>query len=241
MKVALVCIAKWENTIEEWVKYHTKLGFDSIFIYQNDWGCGVVADNVVVVDFPGKHQQMPAYNHFLSNFRNEFDWAAFIDVDEYIVLKKHKTIKEFITDFNNPYGIGINWVYFGSDNQEKIIGDEKSFLSRFLKRGDMNMHVKSILNMRANSQMILPHNPNTPLLGTNRKFFDGPYFHDGDISVAQINHYYHKSLEEWSKLYDRGQSDYTDPKKREDWFKLTPHNHLEDKFAYNFYYDNNRL
>jgi hypothetical protein len=238
MKVALVCIAKWEDTIEEWTSYHKKIGFDKIFIYQNDWDCQVKDPNVVVIDFPGKHQQMPAYNHFLDNFRNEFDWVAFFDIDEYLVLKKHKDIKELITEFDNPYGIGINWVYFGGDNQEEITGDKKSFISRFLKRGDMDRHVKCILNLRANSNMPIPHHPNTPLLGMNRKFFIGPFNYEGDIETAQINHYYQKSLEEWSKLYERGQSDYTPSKKKEDWFSIPPHNHILDKLAYEFFYEN---
>lgn len=38
MKTALVCIAKDEDHyIAEWIKYHTKLGFDEIFVYENSW------------------------------------------------------------------------------------------------------------------------------------------------------------------------------------------------------------
>lgn len=38
MKTAIVCIAKNEdNYIDEWIKYHTKLGFDYVYVYQNDW------------------------------------------------------------------------------------------------------------------------------------------------------------------------------------------------------------
>jgi len=237
MKVALVCIAKWEDTIEEWVSYHKKIGFDKVFIYQNDWDCKIVNEDVNVINFPGKHQQMPAYNHFLNHYRNDFDWVAFFDVDEYLVLKKHNNVKDFILEFDNPYGIGVNWVYFGGDNQEKIIGDKKSFISRFTKRGDMNTHIKSILNLRANSNMVLPHNPNTQLMGTNGEFFRGPFNPNGNIEIAQLNHYYHKSLEEWSKLYERGQSDHTQPKKKEDWSLLAPHNHILDKLAYEFFYE----
>lgn len=238
MKVVLVCIAKWEDTISEWIDYHKKLGFDVVYVYQNDWDCGIDSENVIVIDFPGKHMQMSAYNHFLDNFRDEFDWVSFLDVDEYIVLKKHKNIKDFITEFNNPYGIGINWVYFGSCNQEKIVGNKYSFLSRFFMRGDVNPHIKSIVNLKSGSKMVLPHNPSGPLMDTNKKFFSGPFNNMGDILIAQINHYYHKSLEEWEKLHERGQSDNTEPKSREGWFKLPPHCDIEDKFAYNFYYNN---
>ena len=55
MKVALVCIAKNEdNYIEEWVLYHKKLGFDRIFIYENDWKCNLEYPFLTKVPFPGK-------------------------------------------------------------------------------------------------------------------------------------------------------------------------------------------
>ena len=38
MRTALVCIAKNEdNYLDEWIKYHLKLGFSEIFVYQNNW------------------------------------------------------------------------------------------------------------------------------------------------------------------------------------------------------------
>ena len=38
MRTAIVCIAKNEDRyIKEWAEDHLKLGFDSVYIYQNDW------------------------------------------------------------------------------------------------------------------------------------------------------------------------------------------------------------
>ena len=54
MNVALVCIAKNEdNYIEEWVNYHLKLGFDKIFIYQNDWRTSLENERVEKIEFDG--------------------------------------------------------------------------------------------------------------------------------------------------------------------------------------------
>jgi len=37
-KIALVTMAKDEDFyLQEWIDYHLKLGFDDIFIYQNNW------------------------------------------------------------------------------------------------------------------------------------------------------------------------------------------------------------
>lgn len=40
MRCALVCIAKDEDDyIREWADYHLKIGFDDIYILQNNWRC----------------------------------------------------------------------------------------------------------------------------------------------------------------------------------------------------------
>ncbi len=40
--------------------------------------------------------QLKAYNDFIDNKKNDFDFAAFIDVDEFICLKKHRSISDFL-------------------------------------------------------------------------------------------------------------------------------------------------
>ena len=68
--VALVCIAKNEdNYIQEWVEYHKKLGFDTIFIYQNDWVCNLEDNSIVKIELNGECKQTVAYNNFIKEFR----------------------------------------------------------------------------------------------------------------------------------------------------------------------------
>ena len=66
MKVALVCIAKDEdNYIQEWIKYHKEIGFDDIFIYENNWRSGINQTNVKTIPFDGSCMQLRAYNDFI--------------------------------------------------------------------------------------------------------------------------------------------------------------------------------
>jgi hypothetical protein len=54
MRVALVCISKNEdNYIDEWIKYHLKLGFDDIFVCNNDWDFNYDNPNVHITPFNG--------------------------------------------------------------------------------------------------------------------------------------------------------------------------------------------
>lgn len=87
MKIAIVCIAKDEdNYLREWLDYHFKICFDDAYVYCNNWQPHLaVPKNTHLIDWPGEVQQLNAYNDFISKFSKDYDWALFIDVDEYFV------------------------------------------------------------------------------------------------------------------------------------------------------------
>jgi len=219
MKVVLVCIAKDEdNYVEEWLDYNHKLGFDEIIMYENDWECKVDRPFLNKIKFPGAHKQMESYFHFLKFFRNDYDWVAFMDIDEFLVLKKHNNIKDFLTEYDNPHGVAVNWFMFGADGKVNRDENPNSLLKQFTKRQkDVDQLIKTILKSSSNGYMVLPHNPNTPLMDTNGKVFQGPWNPGGPTDVAQINHYHHKTFEDWLIRCNRGQSDHCPTKKPEQW------------------------
>lgn len=237
MKVALVCIAKNEDHyIKEWCDYHLKLGFDQIFIYQNDWVCDLEMKNVTKLTMNGPTKQIESYNTFIKDYHQEFDWVAFFDVDEFLVLKKHTNVKDFISDYSNHDGIGINWVIFGSNGHKEIINNNYSLISRFTKRENgVDEHIKSIIKMtNINRLDMFVHNPNRPNVNTNGNLFYGPFNSEKNDDIAQINHYFCKTRKEFEEKINRGRSDTTDFRKMEE-FDLTDKNEVEDLTAYNFY------
>ena len=212
MKIALVCIARdEENYIEEWVNYNLKLGFDDIFIYENNWKCDIERYNVHKIEFNGSdyHEdtQTKAYNHFLKTYHQKYDWAAFFDVDEFLVLKKHKNIKEFINNYKDESAVCINWVVFG-DNGLSFDGNY-SVLSRFTKRGRIAHEVhKCIVKLNPHTIMANPsHNPiNCEIIDTHFNKCSGPTNEYKNIDIAQLNHYYCKTIEEYQKKVKRNTS-----------------------------------
>lgn len=241
MRVALVCIAKNEdNYIQEWIDYHKKVGFDDIFIYQNNWRWSGESEKVHKINFDGKNLQIVAYNNFLQTYKDQFDWVAFFDVDEFLVLKKHKNIKEFLKDYSDFDAIGINWVLFGNNNHNKV-DSEYSLIKRFTKRqSNVNQHIKSIIKMNKNLNMII-HNPTTFWVNTEKQYKIGPFNVNGSIEVAQINHYFCKTKEEFIEKINRGKAD--NPSIRTmDEYEQHNFNEVEDLIAYNFMYnDNNNI
>ena len=119
--INVICaIAKNENQyINNWVNWHLNLGFDRIYLYDNnDPETTFVGnfieqlDKVEIIDVRGKHEanfQNKCYNEFYNS--HKFDWCAFIDIDEFIILNKWKTIDEFLSDniFSSTNVIRLNW------------------------------------------------------------------------------------------------------------------------------------
>lgn len=236
MKTALVCIAKNEDRyIDEWIQYHTKVGFDNIFIYQNDWYCNVEHPNIVKIQFDGKEKQIDSYNDFIKNHSNDYDWVAFFDVDEFLVLKKHQNIKDFLQEFSEYNAIGINWVLFGDNNLDKVDG-EYSVIKRFTKRQkNVNNHVKCIIKPNVSITMSV-HNPNIPWVDPHKRNNNGPYntLNPND-DIVQLNHYFCKTKEEFITKCERGRADIIQNRPIS-YFDEHNFNEKEDLNAHNFFY-----
>lgn len=232
MKVALVCIAKNEDSyIGEWAKYHKKLGFDDIFVYQNNWRVPVIDTETVNIDSDGNPRQLESYNDFIANYWMHYQWAAFLDVDEFIVLKKHNNIQEFVADYDEYSGVGINWYLFGDNGQtEKQTG----LLNRFTKRqSSVNQHVKCMYKMRPDLVMVNPHHGNVGWVDTNKNAHQGPFNPGGPTDVAQINHYFCKTFVEFQEKVSKGLADSNRMRDIQDFYSHN-FNDVEDLQALNF-------
>lgn len=238
MKVALVCIAKNEdNYIEEWINFHTKLGFDKIFIYENNWRCNINHDNVIKIRFDGNVQQLNAYNHFIKKFTGEYDWVAFFDVDEFLVLKKHNNIHEFLSVYNDHHSVCINWVLFGDNHISEINNNDYSVIKRFTKRQlGTNQHIKIITKLFNGLHMNV-HHSNLYSVDTNMNKINGPFNPNGPDDTAQLNHYFCKTKQEFALKVARGRADVSSLRSMSE-FDNHNFNDLEDLLAYNFMYAN---
>lgn len=239
MRVALVCIAKNEdNYIKEWIEYNLKLGFDDVFIYQNNWYYPIKHENVYLIEINGYGKQVYAYNHFIASYYKEYDWVAFFDVDEFLVLKKHENVKRFIGDYKDHQSIGINWVLFG-DNNLKFEG-KYSILDRFTKRQyGVNKHIKCIIKMNPTIKYDVHCPINCHSVDTNYNTFLGPFNSIGDDNVAQLNHYYCKTKEEWFNKRNKGVATMNpnnpDFKRHDSDYDAHNFNNATDVLALNFF------
>jgi len=238
IKIVLVCIAKDEDIyIEEWLKYHHKLGFDHIFIYENNWKCNLNLPYLTKISWDGDYQQIIIYNSFIDNYKNDYDYVAFFDCDEFLVLKKHSNIHDFIKEYGNK-NISVNWQFYGSGG--KINRENNSLLKQFTKReNSVNEHIKTILYLKNETKMWIAHHPYLPTFDTNGKSFIGAFNPNGPVDVIVLNHYKDKTLEDFKIRIKRGNADWDRRETIELWEeRKNIHNEVEDLTAYNFMYKN---
>ncbi len=236
MNVALACIAKNEDYyINEWLEYNLYLGFDKIFVYNNDWQFHIDSPFVETISVEGRGKQEVVYNNFLNEYKNEYDWVAFFDVDEFLVLKKHDNIKDFLKDYNGFNCIGINWHLFGDNNQPKPT-NEYSVLKRFTRRGlKVDKHIKCIVRPSVITNYKIHAPDRDSIIDTDKNVFYGPYNENGKDDIAQLNHYFTKTIWEWQIKKNRGRVCEKKIERSDSDFYNHNLNEVEDLHALNFF------
>lgn len=250
MKVALICIAKNEDLyLQEWINYNLKLGFDCIHIYQNDWRFLDKEDNPKVFfhEFDGQMKeddtesiQQKCYSKFIKDFHDVYEWAAFFDCDEFLVLKKHNNVKDFILDYSDYKSIAINWVLFGDNNLE-FTPDNTSVLKRFTKRKESVSHLIKVIAKLEPGLKHHVHFVSNNWVDPNYKL--GPNHNNeicecnsfGTDEVAQLNHYFGKTYYEWTLKKLRFQS-YSTTIRNDSDFDKHNFNEVDDFLARDFLY-----
>ena len=231
--IAICAIQKGSlSFIDEWIDYNLAIGFDKIYLYDNspdfelqEWHKEKNYTQVDITHFPGKVKQLPAYDDCIERIKGEVEgnkpkhkWIAFIDLDEFIVLKKHETILQLLQekcDSERRGGLALNWYLFGYNNQTKY--RPLPLTKRFqMRANETDDHVKVILRTDQIGNGGSFKNPHSYRYKNWSLTFDtsGKWLIrkdwiniNGPSDVAVIHHYQTKSLEEFMSRCKRGRAD----------------------------------
>ena len=260
-KVGLCIIGKKENKYaKEYVDYYKSIGFNHIFIYDNNdndderfeevLSEDISKNFVSIINFRGKKDspQFEAYIDCYEKNSKKYGWLAFYDFDEFLYLENHKTIQEFLEQekFDKCINIKINWMTY-SDN-DLIYYENKPVQERFtiqLPKYAPNFHIKSIVrgHLKINywENMKNPHtsdNNYTCCIATGEKIDSRTPFKDPpNHKEAYIKHFLTKSLEEFIDKARRGRSDIKVELSEAYWrdkfnFFFATNNKTKEKLAY---------
>ena len=156
-------VNQFNESINEWCKYHLNLGFDNIYIFNNinnaseyigDYLDFKIKKRVHILNINNnQREKIYFYNAFYTLFKNNFKWCAFIDITDSIVsvkrnyltsLFEHCSSKNISVIKLQSYEYKFNKL-FQKPIKEKneIIGNQ----SKYIVKGSLIGSIGNIFNL----------------------------------------------------------------------------------------------
>ncbi len=207
--------------LAEWALFHRMIGFDRIVAYENDSDdstpkileklkqAGVIDEHISWANIPDS-PQFRAYRDAALNCAT--DWLMFLDADEFLNIFSRAPVNDFLARFAPDVScVAVNWRIFGSSGHKDFAPGLalERFTHASASHHAVNRHVKSFFRPRCASAVHM-HAPimalgrsvlasGAPLTMATQGISDRL-----DWSVAQVNHYFGKSFEEYAVKRRRG-------------------------------------
>ena len=233
LKVCLCVLCKKENLyIKYFLDIYKKLGFNHIFIYDNNdvnderieevVKDDIKRDFISIINFRGYRgnrggPQMSAYYDCYQRNYMKYDWMAFFDVDEYLELVPNNlTIQKFLSHsrFDKCESIKINWKVF-SDN-DLLDYEDRPLNIRFTKeinKSELINCVRKIIirGNLTNYSLRKNYNPHDIFssnmsCNSNGKISFGYFIIPPEYKTAILNHYFTKTISEFCNKIKKGDS-----------------------------------
>ena len=224
IKLAICTMAKKENLyIKEYVDYHLKLGFDHIFIFDdNERGVENISDvfdnsyknYITIYDYSTIiHDQKVAFTLCYEMNKYKYDWILMNDLDEFLVIK-NDTLKNYLSGklFKKCDFIKFHWLLATDNNL--IHYDNRSLMQRFKGPYKLDTHIKTMvrgniddIQFDIHTPFISPHrniscNNKGEIYNNTEILFQDVF--DINVDRAYIIHFKYKSTEEYINKYKRG-------------------------------------
>lgn len=250
MKFACICVVKnAEKSIAEWLAFHLAIGVDTILVLDNgstDDTADIVRQFATRFDVRLAAWPLTSVDYQLRGFQqavqecgHEFDWCAFIDVDEFIMLPAGRTLADVVDVPDSVSAIAMNWAMFGSSGHEAR--PEGLVIENYVHRADFSFPHNRMLKTIARPRDI------QGCRSTHIFYVTGDYVdmthkiidsandhieHQPDYSAGRLNHYFTQSREDWqAKVVTRG---YHDTERTLEDFKRYDRNDIFDDSAHAF-------
>jgi len=169
-KLAIVaCLKNEADDLVEWLCFHRLIGVSRFVIYDNlstDSTAAILdsvpfRNEIVVRQIDDDYPQKAAFADAIARYRDELDWVAFLDGDEFIVPLGDLSIIDKLAELEarGVDGFGIHWRIFGSSGHEERPRGllTRSFIRRAKDGWKPNRHVKSIVRIAAIQWMVTQH------------------------------------------------------------------------------------
>ena len=133
--------------VREWCEYHLGIGFDHVFVDNNE-NIGdtrtvdaisdlISSGKVTVIDHAGIGFEQEKFQEeaLSSDEAKKYDWIAFVDMDEFVMVdtKKYGSFKNWLSRpcYDNADVIRLNWWLVDDDGESRVRNGNWSLLKRF--------------------------------------------------------------------------------------------------------------
>ena len=222
IKICLCTMGKKENLYaKEFIEYYIKIGFDHLFIYDNN-SPNTEKNNDILEDkykdkvtiYEGSKinitEQPQAYTDCYKKNKFNFDWILMIDMDEYFYIA-NDTLKKYLSNvlFNKCDFIIYNWVLPTDNNL--IYYDPRPLYERFKGKYKISNQYKTMV--KGNISYLIYNVHSAKEYPSNKIFCDneGKEINNEEkkiinIKKAYLMHYRYKSTEEFVWKYKRNKN-----------------------------------
>lgn len=223
---SVCCIFKDEaKYLGEWIEYNRIIGVDHIYMYNNnstdDFRSIIDSYNggyITLIDWPKDYAQMEAYEDCYNQYREETNWLAFWDIDEFVCPFYDTDIKDFVKRYEGYPALMVYWMLFGTNglmkpdanklvieqftcSHEHLDGTGKIILSTNKNYSPTHIYHHHIFCRYRLMGFVLK----IPMITEHYKFVFFPQIYKAPKrNTIQLNHYWSKSYEEFSDKIAKG-------------------------------------
>lgn len=199
--------------IREWIDYYRLIGIDHFYITDNnsdpplkDLLRDYIESGVVTYRYDTRIGcQGHVYNECLQEHKENTRWLAYFDSDEFLLLKQHDNIRDFLVNYEEFGALSIPWYIFGSNGH---VEKQKSILTSYTTRHRDSSCYKTIIQPRMVRRFsvhnVEEHEPGFFTVDQARNRVSGPMTQYQVSDLAQLNHYFLRSLRDYEEKIARG-------------------------------------
>jgi Glycosyltransferase family 92 len=208
--VALCCRIRDEaRYLEEWIEYYLAAGIEHFYFYEKlsqddyrsvlkpyiDQGLVTLRDN-----WPHTPVSPAAEQDCILRSIGRFEWVGFIDADEFVVIRDHRSIGAFLSGFPSEVGVALHWYMFGSNGHTlRPFGPVIAAYTR--RTAEPNQHVKCFVRPECVAKYRNSHGWYyrwmRRAVTESRRKVGGSFSLPPTAESAWINHYHHKSDQDY--------------------------------------------
>jgi hypothetical protein len=215
-----IIIKNDHDLLTEWLEHSRRIGFEHVYLIDNgtnpphrDSLQEFINNGYITYIYNTQYPyQIQGYNHVLNQYRHETTWLAYFDSDEFLVLKQHNNVNDFLREYENFGAVSVIWHLFGSNGHLTHQNNTIESYNKRVRFGNFRegYHFKTIVMTDRTRHMSIHdahYNPGYTAVDETKMPTHGPFPRELHTNIVQLNHYVIRSLEDFQEKSKRRSGD----------------------------------